>query len=502
MVDEYKIKADKDRVIGEVSPLIYGHFIEHIGRCIYGGIYEEGSPLSDERGFRKDVLEAVRRLSPTVLRWPGGCFADGYHWKDGIGPRDERPVKFDLHWGGWGKEEETNRFGTDEFIEYCRAVSAEPYFTVNVGSGTAEEAAQWVEYCNREGNTLYAKKRAKNGHPEPHNVVFWGIGNEIDVLNHPGEIGCMAADDYARTFLEYSKLMRRLDPRIKLFAVGSNASISQWDFEVLMRAGMAIDYVSIHGYYGSENYYEMVACPVYAEKRFRLLDSVIDLAMKALGKKERIGISFDEWNALYLPYERRTHHHPYLLKDGIFAAGIFNVMHRLCNSVKVANISMLVNSLGEICTTPEAMMLTPIYYACELYANNSGKIALDTFVKSATYDTHEQGGRRGMGPWKGVPYLDASVTLSPTKDQGEEMMYIAAVNRHKDDEIKCRISLGGFSPKKEAKVLELNGPSWDAQNRVGAKEEVKIEESFISNVATEFDYVFPAHSATVLVIRL
>ena len=165
-----RIKVDADRVTGRVDPLIYGHFIEHLGRCIYGGILDEsGAP-------RRQLVEAMRRIRPSLLRWPGGCFADGYHWQDGVGPQDRRPARINLAWGG----EESNRFGTDEFIAYCRSLDTEPYLCANVGSGTPEEAAAWVEYCNSAGSTAYARMRRANGSERALSACrYWGIGNEI-----------------------------------------------------------------------------------------------------------------------------------------------------------------------------------------------------------------------------------------------------------------------------------------------------------------------------------
>ena len=214
----YRIVVDPKKVVKPISRHIYGHFTEHLGRCIYGGIYEEGSPLSDERGFRKDVLEAVKRIKVPNLRWPGGNFVSNYHWEDGIGPKDQRPVRFDLAW----QQEETNRFGTDEFIEYCREIGAEPYISINMGTGTLDEALHWLEYCNGKGNTYYAQLRRKYGHPEPYNVKFWGIGNE---MYGEWQVGHMTADEYARAAKEYTKWMKVFDPTIKAIAVGCDDPI-------------------------------------------------------------------------------------------------------------------------------------------------------------------------------------------------------------------------------------------------------------------------------------
>jgi len=180
---------------------------------IYGAIFDEGNPLLDEKGFRRDIIVACRRIKLPILRWPGGNFASGYNWLEGVGPRDERPILYDLAW----RAEETNRFGTDEFIEFCRLTGAEPFITVNAGSGTALEAARWVEYCNSKGNTHYAKLREKHGHPEPYNVKYWSIGNE---MWSDFQIGNLPAKEYVWKARDFAKLMRRVDPNINLTAVG------------------------------------------------------------------------------------------------------------------------------------------------------------------------------------------------------------------------------------------------------------------------------------------
>ena len=190
-----RIKIDKDRVIGDIDKNIYGNFSEHLGRCIYGGIYDPGSKLSDKQGFRKDVLEAAKGLNVPILRWPGGNFVSGYHWEDGIGPKKDRPERTDLAW----HTPEPNTFGTDEFIDYCRKMGTEPYFAVNLGTGTFDEARNWVEYCNVKEGPYYAELRKKNGHPEPHNVKYWSLGNEVDGW---WQMGHKNAEDYGKFALE------------------------------------------------------------------------------------------------------------------------------------------------------------------------------------------------------------------------------------------------------------------------------------------------------------
>jgi alpha-L-arabinofuranosidase len=211
-----RIKIDTDRVIGEVHPHVFGNFAEHLGRCIYGGLYEPGSKLADERGYRKDVAEAIKGMGVTILRWPGGNFVSGYNWKDGIGPRNQRPVRPEGAWGAL----EPNTFGTDEFLDYSERIGVEPYICINAGLGTIEEARQWVEYTNESRDTYWAQQRRKNGRDKPYNVKYWGLGNEID---GPWQLGHKNAEDYTKFALEAAKAMRRVDNSIKLIASGSSA---------------------------------------------------------------------------------------------------------------------------------------------------------------------------------------------------------------------------------------------------------------------------------------
>jgi alpha-N-arabinofuranosidase len=208
-----RIKIDIDRTIGEVHPHLFGNFAEHLGRMIYGGIYEEGSPLSDKDGYRTDVIDVVKKMGVSILRYPGGNFASGYDWKDGIGPKEQRPMRVELAWN----DLESNRFGTDEFLRYCERIGAEPYLCINAGLGTVDDARHWVEYTNESRHTDWADRRRKNGREQPYNVKYWGLGNEID---GPWQLGHKNAEDYSKFALEAAKAMRLVDSSIKLIASG------------------------------------------------------------------------------------------------------------------------------------------------------------------------------------------------------------------------------------------------------------------------------------------
>ncbi|HTE11719.1 MAG TPA: hypothetical protein VK645_12120, partial [Chitinophagaceae bacterium] len=239
-----RIKIDLDRVIGEVDKNIYGNFVEHLGRCVYGGVYDPGNPLSDEKGYRKDVMAAVKDLKPALVRYPGGNFVSNYNWLDGVGPKAERVPRMELAW----HRLETNEFGTNEFLAYAKEIGTEPYFAVNMGTGTIEEARRWVEYCNVKEGPYYAELRKKHGYPEPYNIKYWGLGNEMD---GPWQMGHLDAIDYTKKAREAAKLMQRTSPGIKLIASGSSnyrpgADPDYWNETVLNELKDVIDYIALH----------------------------------------------------------------------------------------------------------------------------------------------------------------------------------------------------------------------------------------------------------------
>ena len=486
------IKVDAERIIGNVNPHIFGHFMEHLGRCVYGGV------LDDHGRYREDIIGAMRRIRPSILRWPGGCFADGYHWSDGVGPLDRRPTRVNL---AWRNADESNRFGTDEFVAYCRRLGAEPYICANVGSGTPEEAAGWVEYCNGTGDTPNASLRRANGSEAPFAVRYWGIGNEIDETEHINEIGCLSAVDYARAVREYAKLMRRVSPDVSLVAVGSNRGEVDWNLRVLEKAGTWIDYIAQHGYYGTGDHYSTVAGPVDIEKRIRMLQSAVELARFTTGLAREIPIAFDEWNVWYRTRSdaSQLYEEVYELKDALFVAGTFNALQRMCRIVRMANLAQMVNALGMIHVDAAGMVLTPLYHAFDLYANHTGLTVFDTFTLSDTFDTHDNGGPRGLGPLSGVPYLDASATL---REERGRALCLAVVNRHKDEPVECRIKLDGFSVGDAAAVFELTGSGPDARNTLQEPEAVTVKARPPVRPAASFVHTFSPRSATVLEIRL
>jgi len=255
------------RPVGSLNRDVYGGFVEHLGRCIYGGIYDEGSPLANASGFREDVLDLLKNLQVSVLRWPGGNFVSNYHWQDGIGPKGARPVRSELAWSGT----ESNRFGTDEYLAYCAELGAAPYICLNMGTGSLEEALAWVEYCNGSRDTHWADRRRANGHEAPYGVTWWGLGNEV---YGDWQVGAMSAEEYVREATRWARAIRMVDPRAKLVSCGE-LGWTDWDRQVIDGLVSLVDLHSIHIYSGTTDYWANVLAPHNAERAIELTAALL-----------------------------------------------------------------------------------------------------------------------------------------------------------------------------------------------------------------------------------
>lgn len=488
-----RIKIDKDRTIGEIDKNIYGNFAEHLGRCIYGGIYEEGSPLSDARGFRKDVLEAARELNVTVLRYPGGNFVSGYHWEDGIGPKERRPPRLDLAWGVL----EPNTFGIDEFVDFCRDLGAEPYVAVNMGTGTLDEARNWVEYCNVKDGPYYAELRKKYGHPEPHNIKYWSLGNEMD---GSWQMGHKNAEDYGKFALEAAKLMKWTSPDIKLVAAGSSdygsrADPHAWNRTVLDYLKDYIDYIAVHRYVGNRDndYYSFMASPLDIDERTHILEGQIKEALSKTRRKTKIYVAWDEYNVWYrawgegLSAGRNALEEKYNLEDALVIAGFLNAFIRNAHIIKMANMAQLVNVIAPIFTSRTGLFRQTIYYPLALFASNSFGISLDVFVDGPKYDTKTR---------KNVPYLDVSVAFH----EGE--VVINVVNRHLRESISAEIICQEGTFSGNFSVHEVNGPEIKTENTFGDEPVRTVEKASLIPAGKRFLYEFPPHSFTMIKGRI
>lgn len=487
---EARIKIDTDRTIGEVDPLLFGSFAEHLGRMIYGGIYEEGSPLSDERGFRTDVLEAVKGLGPSILRWPGGNFVSSYDWWDGIGPKDQRPVRAELAW----HDLETNRFGTDEFLAYCEEIGAEPYIAVNLGLGTVDEARTWVEYVNESRPTEWAQRRRQNGRDEPWGVTYWGLGNEIDGWWQLGQKG---PTEYAVMAREAAKAMRRVDPSIKLVASGSSnygADWIAWNRTVLDTLRDQIDYIGIHTYINNraDDLEQFLGWSRTIEHYIDITAGLIADVRSGNPGARPIHIAYDEWNIWYRAFEDQDLEEVYNFEDALATGMFFNAFFRHADVVKMANLAQMVNVIAPIMTNEEGLFLQPTYFPFVEYGKQRGNTSLDVFVDSPTYTV-------GNDP-RPLDYLYVSATHDA--DAGE--VYVNVLNRSPDRDIATRVESQEGVPAAQVGVWEMNHPNLKATHTFGDDRKVRpvTRTASVDVRDAGFTWTFPAHSLTILRMRV
>ena len=504
-----RIKIDATATEARIDRRIYGHFIENMARCIYDGLLRNQRP-GDPRGpwkLREEIVDMARELQPPVVRWPGGLYADGYNWRDGIGPLDARPLKRNRYWSRYGpftRVLDTNTFGTHEYMSLISDLGAQPYINVNFGTGSAAEAARWVEYMNGAPDTTEGARRAGYGRKDPWSVHTWGIGNEIFAI---WALGHMPARDYANRYLEFRGAMEEVDPGLEYVAVGADHYFNKsWNKEVLSIAADSIDLLALHVYLpGMERlpgtmaaqlrggscamYKAIVASSVEYERRLRLMADDIETVT---GPESKVGIAFDEWNLHWSPHQLLLP--KWKLRDALFACGVFHSMHRLAGRVKMANIAQLINVLGVITTRGEKICRTALYYPFLMYSRLAGPLTLKTEVACASFESPRVG---GIPPMTNVPELDCSVTLS---DDGKTMV-VFAINRNPQDDINCNIEITGFSPAAKAEVYCISAPSVDSANTFVDDEIVSMKDR-----SADLSEVLPrcrlsAHSATAVVLR-
>ncbi len=480
------IQVNAGERLGKINRNIYGVMFENCGRCVYDGLWVgEDSAIPNWNGIRKDMLGLLKSMRTPVIRWPGWTPSDRHHWREGIGPRDQRPRSV-LAGGEFGAPPETYAFATDEYLALAREVGFTPYICANVGTGTAEEAAQWVEYCNARGNSTLAALRAANGHPKPYGVKYWGIGNECYFWHD--------AKAYAKVIRHYAKLMRMIDPTIKLVAAG-HEHIDDWNRTILEEAGDSIDYISIHVFYTHTalavslptlRYEDYVAAALRGERSIRRM---ADLIRQATGD-DRIRIVVDEWAVWNKDRPMASGaEHNLALKDALCVAGMFHVFHRTRDIVDMGIVANLVNSTNMVLTLGDKICLSPAYHALQLYAAYTGDTALGLEVEVDSYHVdslHDS-----------VPFLDCSATLH---DEQEEIV-LSVVNRSREASIECAIELDGCTPRSKGKAYEINGASIDARNDFDSPDTIVTVERPLIEIGREFSYTFPAHSITLLRIR-
>ncbi|MCH5198652.1 MAG: alpha-N-arabinofuranosidase [Oscillospiraceae bacterium] len=438
---------------GKIDERIYGSFIEHLGRAVYGGIYEPGHPAADKDGFRTDVSALIKELNVPLVRYPGGNFVSGYNWEDGIGPVNLRPRKLELAWG----TTEPNTFGTDEFMKWCKAVGTEPMMAVNLGTRGPDEARNLLEYCNHPGGTYWSDLRKKNGVASPYGIKLWCLGNEMD---GPWQMCHKEAAEYGRTALETAKLMKWTDPSIETVLCGSSSysmkTFGEWETTSLDIAYDSVDYVSMHQYHSNnDNYLEnFLAKGVETENFIKSVVSALDYVQGKRHSKKQINISFDEWNVWYhsngAKFEKWSEA-PHILEDvynfadALVVGTMMNAIIRHADRVKIACLAQLVNVIAPIMTENggKAWKQT-IFYPFFFASNYARGYSLQAITETSKYDTRW---------YTDVPDVDTSAVLS---EDGNELV-IFAVNRDVKDSITLETKLLDFEGFKPVRHVALEG---------------------------------------------
>jgi alpha-N-arabinofuranosidase len=507
-----------DAPIGTISPRLYGHFAEHLGRCCYDGLWVGDRPgdIPHQSGFRSDVLAALKALPVPLLRWPGGCYADHYHWRDGIGPADRRPIRLGMSCGL--QVEDDNSLGTHEFLWLCQQLGAEPYLAGNVGSGTPQELCDWLEYCNSAVRTTLARERAANGHPAPFGVKLWGVGNE-----NWGCGGNYDAPSYAREYVRYATMLRHVDPTAELVVCGHDDA---WNAELLKTIGHHIglvDHFSIHRYwvaggpevaFDEQQFYALLdeadATEAFVLRTAALLraaaggagspdadpsegESAAAIYLEAHDRR-RLGIALDEWGVWHPearswgprgadPREPVDYEQANTLRDALAAAVALEGFHRQCNVLALANLAQIVNVLQSVVNTEgPRLYLTPTYHALRLHAPHLGAAALPVRVA---------GGETLPG---GRP------AVSATASRGAAGLAVTLTNRHYRAGASVRIVCPDAPDQAQGLLLAAVSPA--AVNSADAPERVAPRALEVARDGDGWRVELPPHSmATVTLGR-
>lgn len=463
--------ADRDFVIAPLDRRVFGTFVEHLGRCVYGGIYEPGHPTADENGFRGDVMALTRELGATIVRYPGGNFVSGYDWEDGVGPKDQRPVRLDLAWGST----ETNQFGTNEFMDWCHKAEVEPMFAVNLGTRGPAEAQNFLEYCNHPGGTYYSDLRRSHGYEKPHDIKFWCLGNEMD---GPWQTCAKTAQEYGRVAKETAKVMRWTSEGLQLAACGSSfrdmPTYGTWEYTVLDHCFEEVDYISLHQYF--ENYEDEIdRFLTVIDKLERFIVEVAAIADAVAAKRrssKRIMLSLDEWNVWYRarageqlrgvgwPEAPELLEEVYNFEDALVVGGALLTMMNNADRVKSACLAQLVNVIGPIMTETggPAWRQTIFHPFAQASRRGHGQV-LRTKVETGSFSA---------GGIEDAPLLVASVVEDPAT--GEATVF--ALNRSTDQEMELTVELRGMGARELAGAEELHHADLKAVNSKDAPDAV------------------------------
>ena len=452
------IHLDTHHHVGAIDRRIFGGFLEHLGRAVYEGIYDPGNPLSDNQGFRKDVLKALAPMGMPVVRYPGGNFVSCYDWRDGVGQRANRPVRPDYAW----RSRETNQFGTDEFMAWCGQLKTEPMMAINLGTMGTANAGELIEYCNLPTGTLWADRRKANGHAEPYGVKLWCLGNEMDGIWQAGHV---PADEYARRAGQAAVMMKGLDPTIQTIACGSSyrgiPSYMHWERTVLEYAWEQIDFISAHRYSNNDRQDSawFLAEGVEIDRIIEDYAALIGYVRAVKRSDKQVYLSFDEWNVWYKDrdgngkWAAAPHllEEVYNLEDALVCAQYLSSFIRHADTVKLACIAQIVNVIAPILTRKEGLLIQSTYYPFVLFSQHASGVSLRPSIVSSNY----RAGDRGE-----VPAVDVSATY----DAGKQQVSLFLVNRDQDQAASVIVQIDDMTIDKVIGVDVMGGGDLKASN--------------------------------------
>jgi alpha-L-arabinofuranosidase len=461
-----RMSLDRDFTIGLIDPRIYGSFIEHVGRAVYGGIFEPGHPTADADGFRGDVLQLVRELGVPFIRYPGGNFVSGYDWQDGVGPVEKRPRKKDLAW----RVVEPNTIGVNEFVRWAGKAGAQVNMSVNLGTRGPDEARALVEYCNHPAGSYWSDMRVSHGVRQPHGIRTWCLGNEMD---GPWQICQKTAEEYGRAAAEAAKVMKWVDPGIELVACGSSfpamPTYPQWESTMLEHLYPHIEYVSLHCYYGNQedDVANFLAKSLAMDEQIRTVIAACDLARAKARSKKQLHLSFDEWNVWFHSLGSERNIEPwsvappilediYTFEDALMVGCLMITLLKHADRVKIACLAQLVNAIAPIMTKTGGPAWRQTTFYPFLHASRFGRGAvLSTAIDCPRYDSRD---------FAGVPFVEAVAT----HDEQGGTLTIFAVNRSPKDAVELSAELRGFPPHAVVEHLVMEHADRKAENTAGS----------------------------------
>jgi alpha-N-arabinofuranosidase len=497
-----RVYVDTRRTISPIDPNLFGSFLEHLGRAIYEGIYDPKSKLADSNSFRKDVADEIRKLGVPIIRYPGGNFVSGYNWLDGVGPKQDRPVVLDKAWNSLN----SNQFGTNEFMTWCKMVGTTPLMGLNLGTGTAEQAAALVEYCNIEKGTSWSNLRRKHGIAEPYRVQNWCLGNEMD---GPWQIGHMTATEYGLKAQDAARQMRYVDSSLKLIACGSSGPFMptylEWDREVLEQCYDYVDGLSLHRYFDNADTTAgdssaFLAMNLTMDRQIAESLAVCDMVRGHKRSPKKLWLSFDEWNVWYRErhgdaVDGKKTEAPHLLEeiynfeDALLVGGLVNTLIRNSDRVKIACLAQLVNVIAPIMTNSDGLFRQTIFYPYAWGIQYGRGEALNVLVESSSYDVKKVKGLEQ------APHIDVAGTRNPS--DGSISLFI--LNRDLTKSHDVEVMWEDQAPSKVLNASVLTGDDLKAVNSFQAPQKV-APQAFtkppVSGNRTKFEV--PARSYTVI----